>query len=439
MNAKMLVDLMLEMNIVNVRDIDNEVNKLASRLINPMAQQWFKRVPRFFLTNIERLVKDPCKACKGSGKIDQKRCPECNGTGARGAKVKAEPRKDPTHIKGGGSKYYADPTGGWRKGQAPIEKGMSPLPVREQYDPQDRTYTTQLHKPAAERDIEQSFQRFKPAKAKAKRIFGEPPAKTELEPWMTAPGAEEKEIFHFDPIQTRRRELFMRLERLVLYLNWQSHVLTLKDSQNAAERARAAEADKLFRIMAQMKADDADGFRFLLQDAEHFSEELKHKPWLFTADGKIVAEHGNLTMRKVISKQTAASFGKREVDQNRWPDIKLLHCPEHDRSDCSHPGPRFPIWCIRAEIHGNTYLNQNTQRTPVIGSALYFIDKHDQPHCLAHFPSGQVFNPYDRSDPELQREVAPLFLDANRFPLDELAIGSQVLANEVERLRQTAQ
>ena len=59
MNALTLVDLLLELNVINVKDIDNEINKLAARLTDPRAQKWFRRVPRFFLINIDRLLKEP--------------------------------------------------------------------------------------------------------------------------------------------------------------------------------------------------------------------------------------------------------------------------------------------------------------------------------------------------------------------------------------------
>jgi hypothetical protein len=55
---------------------------------------------------------------------------------------------------------------------------------------------------------------------------------------------------------------------------------------------------------------------------------------------------------------------------------------------------------------------------------------------LAHFPSHQVYNVHDRPlESDQVKEIAPLFVDQNRFPSEELTRGSQALAAEVSRLR----
>lgn len=408
MNASTLVDLLLELNIVNVKDVDNEINKLAAKVSDPRAQKWFRRVPRFFLINIDRLLKEPYVA-------------------------KAEPRG----IQG--SKYYADPRGGWVAGRQPGQQPGSPLPVREQYDPEKQTYTTALHEPAVQKDIEQSFTQFKPAKAKAKDVFGAPPTKKQLQPWMTAPGSQEKEFYHFDPIQTRRRELFSRLTNLVHHLNYQ-HSLILKaksgDEMDDRDRANAEEAEKLMRKLEVMKTDDIEGFRDILKHSSDFMQTAKEKPWLFTQDGRVLARSGNLTLRKIVYPQTAVAMARRPVDQSKWTDISHLFCPAHQSSGCVHEGVRWPIWCTKSESYANNYLNNPAHDTPVTGAALYHIDKNDIPYVLAHFPTHQVYNPYDRGlDEQVTNEIAPLFVDERHFPLHELAHGAQSLANAVERLR----
>lgn len=382
-NANALVDLLLELNIINVKDVDNEIGKLAARLIDPRAQQWFKRVPRYFLINIDRLLKEPYKAT-------------------------AEPRT----IRG--SKYYADPRGGWVAGRAPEGQPQSPLPVREQYDPKERTYTTALHEPVVQRDIEQSFTPFKPAKAKAKRLFGEPPTKKELQPWMTAPEAEEKEFHHFDPIQTRRRELFGRLSNLVNFLNYQTRLVAQKDSEDPQERANAQEAEKLLRSLVQMRPDDIQGFRNIMKEAGDFAQAVKDQPWLFTKDGQIVAQQGDLIMRKVIFPETAVAFAKRgQPERTSYPD------PDG--------GGYLPVWCTKTLGHATTYTNQGP---------LYYIDKGGRPYVLAHFPTHQVYGVQDTAISAAQaREIAPLFADEARFSMEELRSGSQTLAQEVGRIR----
>lgn len=409
MNALSLVDLLLELNVINIKDIDVEINKLAGRITDPRAQKWFRRVPRFFLVNIDRLLKEPYIA-------------------------KAEPRG----IQG--SKYYADPRGGWAAGREPEAQPGSPLPVREQYDPKKRTYTTAMHEPTVQKDIEQSFTKFDPAKAKAKGNWGGPPTKKELQPWMTAPGSEQKEFHHFDPIQVRRRELFGRLDGLANYLNYQANLVQKKDSDDPKERANAAEADKMLDRLIQMRPDDTEGFRDMMKQASDFMGQAKDKPWLFTNDGKTLATSGGLIMRKAIYPQTAVAMSKREVDTGTWTDLARLFCVEHQRSGCTHPGPRWPIWCTKSESYANNYLNDAARENPVIGSALYFIDKNNIPYVLAHFPTHQVYNPYDRPlDDDITEEIAPLFLNARRFPIPELAHGSDSLAQAVDALRRQPQ
>ena len=377
MNASTLVDLLLELNIVNVKDVDNEIGKLAAKVSDPRAQKWFRRVPRFFLINIDRLLKEPYVA-----KAEQ-----------RGVRA---------------SKYYADPRGGWVAGREPETQPGSPLPVREQYDPEKQTYTTALHEPVVQKDIEQSFSQFKPDKAKAKDVFGAPPTKKQLQPWMTAPGAKEKEFHHFDPIQTRRRELFTRLAELVHYLNYQ-HSLIAKaqaggEEMDDAERANAVEAEKLMRKLEVMKTDDIAGFRDVTKDAGDFMGHVKDKPWFFTKDGKLIAQHGSLTMRKAIYPETVTAFSKRLSAEGS-----------------------LPTWCTKAL----TYAKQYSDDGP-----LYFIDKDEKPYVLAHFPTQQVYNVHDRGlDDAVVREIAPLFVDPTRFPTADLARGSQALADEVNRLR----
>lgn len=369
MNALELVDLLLEVNVINVKDIDNELRKLAARVIDPRAKKWFLRVPRYFVVNIDRLLKEPYVA-------------------------KAEPRT----IRA--SKYYADPRGGWVKGREP-EKEPPVMPVRETYDPKAKTYTTALHEPVVQRDIDQSFAPFKPAKAKVKRVLGEPPSKKELEPWMTAPGSEEKELHHFDPIQFRRRELWGKLQMLVNFFNWQHGLLKNKDSEEPTERANAAEAEKMFQRLVGMKTDDIAGFRDLMQQAHTFGGDVAEKPWQFTKDGQVVASYNNLTMRKVIFPETVVAFSKRPYDQEGT----------------------LPTWCTKTMGHAESYANQGP---------LYFIDKGDKPYVLVHLASNQVRSTNNQQvSQDVAAEIAPLFADRTRFPIEDL-MSVPVLAREID-------
>lgn len=396
-NADALVNLLLELNVINVKDIDIEINKLAAKISDPRAQKWFRRVPRFFLINIDRLLAEPYVA-------------------------KAEPRGL------GSSKYYADPRGGWLKGREPEHQAGSPLPVREQYDPKKQTYTTALHTPAVQRDIEQSFTKFNPQKAKAKGVYGAPPTKDKLQPWMTQPDAKEKEFYHFDPIQTRRRELFDRYLGLVHYLNYQhSLIAKAKSGQiDANEAERAEQAEKLMRRLEVMKTDDVESFRDVLKEAADFRQLATEKPWLYTKDGRIIAANGDFTLRKVVYVQTANAMARRPVDLDKWTRITDLYCPVHQKMYCSHEGPRWPVWCTKSESYANSYLKDGP---------LYHVDKNDYPYALVHFPTSQVANPYNQTvDVEDADLIAPLFADERLFSAEELA-RTNVLNSAVARLR----
>lgn len=384
MNAGTLVDLLLELNVINVKDVDNEINRLAARIVDPRAQKWFRRVPRYFLINIDRLFSEPYVA-----KAEQ-----------RGPRA---------------SKYYYHPKGGWVKGREPEAQPGSPVPVREEYDPEKQTYTSNLHQPDVQKDIDQSFTPFKPAKAKAKRLFGEPPVKSELEPWMTSPDSKKKEFHHFDPIQTSRRALFSKLTNVVHYLNYQTRLATGKpEAGDDAAGANKAEAEMLLRRLETMKTDDVAGFRDVVKQASTFATDVKAKPWLFTKDGQLVASNGNFTMRKAIFPETVVAFSKRGQ-------------PVHTSAGKATDGGYLPVWCTKAPSHANTYATQGP---------LYFIDRDNQPYVLAHFESSQVYGVHDSTLTEEEvKNIAPLFLDEKRFPLGLIARGSGPLAKAVERLR----
>jgi len=375
-NANTLINLLLELNIVNTKDIDAEINKLASTLADPRAEKWFRRVPRFFLINIDRLLKEPYVA-------------------------KAEMRKPRS------SKYYYDPRGGWRKNQAPAEPDSSPVPVREEYDPEKQTYTTNLHQPAVQRDIEQSFRAFNPAKAKVRRLLGEPPVKKELQPWMTTPDAKAKEFYHFNPIQVRRRELFQRLISLTHYLNYLSRLIE-KPPEDDQEKVGAIEAEKTMRRLEVMKTDDIAGFRDLLREGADFHQRVREKPWLFTRDGQLIARHDRLTLRKAVFTDTVVALSKRLSAENT-----------------------VPSWCTKGEGMARTYADQGP---------LYFVDKDDKPYVLAHFESSQVRNLRDGviSDAVAQ-EIAPVFSDPARFPYALLKQGSEALARYARAAQQRRQ
>jgi hypothetical protein len=512
MNAQSLVELLLEMNVINARDIDMEIAKLAARLSDPRAKSWFKRVPRFFLINIDRLLSEPYKAkaeprgfygrkfyadpkggwmggyklpsgeevipgrnppevppekmgqpwpeeemagqpgacdqCSGTGRVRQiqhhgtgenvfvaadpvndppqvqqeyRLCPKCGGSGKKPREaLKSAHGKLPPELQ---QKYLAklepeqreQALEHWIARQfglaeaTPFDpKGMDP---RYRYDPKEQTYTTAFHEPPIRRDIEQSFRRFVPKKAKAKEIYGGAPTKKELQPWMTAPEAEQKEFYHFDPIQMRRRELWSKMSTLVNFLNYQHKLANQAEFEDERERTNSGEADKLLDSLIQMRPDDIEGFRAIMKQAYEFAIAVKEEPWLYSKDGKAIAEINDLQLRKVMFPETAIAFSRRgQREETRHPD------PNRE-------GYFQPVWCTRDQGHAVDYTRQGD---------LFFIDKDEMPYVLLHFPTHQVRNVQNTTiNPEVAQEIAPLFADRQRFPAEDL-VQMPVLARVIE-------
>lgn len=478
MNADALVHVLLELNVINVQDIDQQINKLAARVSDPRAQQWVRRCVRYWLINIEQL-KSPYTATaeprghygskynidpqgswtqapeqiapekKGkwwnekpfSGTLDK--CPQCSGSGKMAQDDKGKLWAfDPEHpiddlkvlkcprCKGTGKHVYVKPTGseGVFTGEALLRYFLEA--ERGEYDPEKRTYTTGLRynssdreqgfgepiEKQVDRDINSNFRRFYPKKAKAAGMHGEPPTKDKLQPWMTAPDAKKKEFHHFDPIQVKRRDLFSRLEMLIHYLN---HLYVIKEMPLNAEmpeverqraEANKAEAEKLFQSLGVMKPDDINGFRSVLKRAEEFGYDVKEKPWLFSNDGKTIATHGRLSLRKTITPKT---------------------CQDHACKP-TFDGQRSTV-CLRDE-RAKSYITQG----PV-----YFVDKDDKTYVCLSFPGSQVHTPQNNViDSNVAQEIAPLFVKrVGEFPIQLLAqggAGGEYLAKAVEALRKQA-
>lgn len=276
MRAPILVDLLLELNVINVKDIDREMNQLAAGVYDPRAAAWLKRVARYFLINIEQLLEPK--------------------------KVKAEPRgggryqggHEGADIHPASSKYHFQPSGKWM--------GHSPdtaLPA-EPGGMEPGEWRTQFHQPEIKKQIGQNFTPFAPKKAKAKGMLWGPPTKDKLDPWMKdykskkpkapeagTPEAEKAEyagqLYHFDPIVVRRRELFLNLHNTVNYLNW-VYTIAQRKSNDAAEQQETQEASLLLRKLETMKTADLDGFNEVMQQTQQFMDEVKNNPEKFSSN-----------------------------------------------------------------------------------------------------------------------------------------------------------
>lgn len=429
MNANSLVDLLLELNVLNVEDIDIELAKLAARIVEPRGKKWFMKVPRFFIINIERLLKDPQSLRAQQRRTKPVTLPQVTGPHQRNT------------GRYGSSPHYLEPSGGWAAGQEPPEDKKSPIrvnpapekredtPAEDVYDPKTRTYKTMLHTPVVQKDIEQSFTPFDPSRAKEKRIVGEPMAAHELPAWAKTG---DKEFHHFDPIQVRRRELWGRYSNLVNYLNYVAEFLkpheiaAHKEKTAARDAARAArqaakkeriaaglpphedheedepapaagkhtpeEAEQFFRKLDKMKTDDITGFREILVQSYEFDTNVKQKPWEYVPDNVVVAELKPLTLHEVSFAETAFS---------------LVH------------GTRFEANPGNPQAEATRFENMLQE------GKLYFAFKNEKLYAIIQFgyggvdQTGHIFvadDLYGRDpSPELARELAPLFADQTRF------------------------
>lgn len=506
---------MLEMDIINVKDIDAEIAKLAAKVSDPRARTWFKRVPRFWLVNMDKLQEpyeatamarderrgskyyhdpsarrdtvvrepdnprtpdrtdwaftsseksgplfpswrgeqpenkpnicpkckgekgklnpetgewkrcrtcggtglsekpysggNPCEQCHGSGKlkpgpegtqIPARRseeggttCPACGGTGLKKEKIERPPGREGFFVGEAWLKWFLDEAG----------------PDQPGYDPHKQTYTTNLHvqpeviecpecggtgklgqamcprcsgtgktNQRIATDIAQSFSRFRPSKAKAKEIYGGPPSKKELQPWMKAPGAEEKEIYHFDPIQVRRRDLFSRLQNIVNFLNFSSKALTKPieltpdelegldqeeiDYTLNVRQKQKEEANALFEQMRMMKTDDVAAFRDVVMKAEEFMYNLKAHPEMFSVkknNGRVLQRRGNLVLRRCDDSESALACGQKPAFNGIEPKG----------------------WCLKNKYNVDSY----TQEGPI-----FYVERDGMAYVGIHPASNQV-------------------------------------------------
>ena len=194
---------------------------------------------------------------------------------------------------------------------------------------------------------------------------------------------------------------------LAQYLNYQAKLSTRdRNSTDPAKKANASEAESLLRRLVSMRPDDIAGFRGVMKAASDFGADVKERPWLFTDDGKEIARSGNLALRKAVLPVTVMMLSKR---------------PTGNRQNA------IPTWCTKGESYSTQYSNQGP---------LYFVDKDEKPYVLAHFHSGQV---KDLSDMEINNdvaaEIAPLFINQDRFPEELLRESNTALADHVMRLR----
>lgn len=468
MDATTVSGVLLELNVINTPELDAQFNKLASQINDERAAKWFRRVPRYFVINLDAQRDTPLKVKPeprghyGSSAYvdpsnpqgdtalpladieDEPKWAEIDALAARTAKSISDygaPSRqdseeaesamhwiadylrsnrpvadtDDTNAETGVQKAargyfnelvarHADKAdsvyGSYRASSRKEREAWKDLNtatrdkrIAKQISQNESAddivnrlleadYETMLHKPLVQRDIENNFAPFKPAKAKAKRLHGEPPTKSELPDWMK--NSADKELYHFDPIQVQRRALWDDLKGLVLYLNWQHSNLKLAKSEDKEEAAKARSAEMLFRRLATMKTEDIDGFRDIMGQAKDFKHKAAKEPWRFTQEGRVLAKNGPYTLMRVTNPELVMALSSRKTGDSETP---------------------VPEWCVKSLSHVNNYGRLGPY---------YFIDRNGLPHILAHFQSGQVRG-LDNLDfnPSEARDIGQLFKKVN--------------------------
>jgi hypothetical protein len=375
----------------------------------------------------------PCPECQGSGVVkkgpegglipakktdpDAKKCRKCHGTGIYEPREKRPPEKGRRE--------------GFFMGESLVRRMLGEADEPGGYDPKKRTYTTSLHEPRVQQDIDQNFTRFYPKKAKAKRLHGEAPTKSELQPFMKAPEAAEKEFYHFDPIQVRRRDLFNRLQELVNYLNYSYRLLqrpaeltdedredlTAEEIKHLTVRRQQGikDAQAIFKQLEVMKPDDINGFRNVLTKAEEFTNRVEKDPASFMTkkSGKVLARIGDLVLRRCTEPDSALLCGKK---------------PTYD-------GKR-ETWCLHNDYNIKSYIGQGP---------IFYVEKEGKAYVGIHPASHQCKNTQNQpinSAPggdAIAAEIAPLLAKfPTEIPLDSISGDAENVANKIIAIRRAA-
>jgi hypothetical protein len=388
-----------------------------------------------------------CSTCGGTGETDGETCKQCKGSGKSG--YKRPPGREGFFTGEALARYMLDEA-------EPNQPG---------YDPAKRTYTSNLHvqpefiecprcmrthpvtgqvsgpdddcprcggsgriKQRIAKDLDQNFQPFNPKKAKpkSKTLFGDPPSKADLQPWMTGPEA--TSFHHFNPIQFDQRDIYKRLVDLVWYLNY-SYLALKKSEQLSPEEAEDLDqeeineltkhrqltikkAQALFKRLEVMKPDDINGFREIMLASEDFIQEVKEHPELYgqQKSGKIVARRDDLVLRRCIDEKTALFCGNR----------------------ATYNGQR-ETWCLHTPGNVRSYLRDGP---------IFFVEKQGLSYVGIHPASNQVRNTLNyalddtREGNAISEEIAPLLVKfEGEIPTQRLRANANHLADIVDRLR----
>jgi hypothetical protein len=449
MNADTLVNLLLEVSVLNVKDLDRELDRLASGVYDERGQAWLKRVGRYWVLNVDKLVSEPYALPTGKRVTGQER--ETPGDWRQYSAFQPAPGEQPEAEKKLADLYQQagiNPTApnarfrlrDWASKQGKnvakqVDQALlqaSPEPrtslsrsVLGQYAPKIKSWQRVGHGEAnVPGEVEMvepyttGFAPFKSAKAKkappsqqmsklkdfdpAKHaLYGEPPSKEDVPGFVK--GGEEggEQFYHFDPVKVRQRELWMRLQDVV-------------DLFNHMTKRTEDRGNKFFNGLSRMRPEDLDGFRNVINAAVDHKRGSSGR--LTGEDNVVLAKYGDLELIQVSTLETAKKLGTMPVPAENNPnDIPLAET----------------TWCTRTDHYGPTYLRNGP---------LFDIFKNGAPYMQFHLhrePAPQLVDVNDHTvnDPERIAEVAPLLANFTGWP--DHAIGPvQPLKNASQQVKQ---
>jgi len=399
----------IEMQVVNPKDVDVVINQIAGRIRDPRGAKWMRRMGRHMLLNMDVLHKEPMPLK-----------PENRG----GQRFNNPERARP-------SASHFDPSGSWvgKKPEEvvrPEEQEREDMRRRAEAAPRQRTesvhqirkmvrrvcegYETVFHRPVVQKEIDANFEKYKPAKGRAEPRLGTSPKLNKLEPWSQISHKErakqkppegqsdeeatqhslEKDSHYFKPFKTGTRQTIKDLNAVADWFNW------LKPEDDVFKRLTAP-------------ASDTNAYREILRQAKEWKTMTVNEPWKLINDYGAIATHGNLSLRKMslartvlgVSNALAIRLGPggelERRNRNEGEDLP--------RSSTLQPTKDWtkPIWCTKDEHNAKSYTSSGP---------LYMIVKDGVPwiQLYAQGTSSQASTPDNKPvTMAIAQQVAPLF------------------------------
>lgn len=396
----------IEMQVVNPKDVDVVINQIAGRIRDPRGAKWMRRMGRHMMLNMDVLHKEPMP-------LD----PEERG----GQRFSNPDRKRP-------SASYYDPKGGWvgKKPDEvvrPEEQERDDMRARAEAAPHQRTesvhqirkmvrrvcegYETVFHRPVVQKEIDANFEKYKPAKGKAEPRLGVSPKLAKLEPWAQISHKErakqkppegadeetaaqhglEKDSHYFKPFKTGTRQTVKDLNAVADWFNW------LKPEDDMFKRLTAP-------------ASDVNSYRDIVNKAKEWKAMTVNEPWKLINDYRVIAKSGNLELRKMTLPRTIVGVSNSlAIRLGPSGALERRHREEGEdlqRAANMSAGKEWtkPIWCTKDEHHAKNY------------APLYMVMKDGVPWVQIHAngKSSQGSTPDNKpATPAMAKEIAPLF------------------------------